>query len=292
MTCTANGWALKVLVDTGTFDGSSDRFLAVSESLRRVRSIGPTQITRGTTSQYADCVRERPSFVRGTLVLEPTVNVLQNWMPKIIGAGGVSNEIATFNMLIHRENGVFSLSDCVVNTAVISNATLSGQDGEEIATLAIEILGKLESNGTWPDPEPGLVSGQTYGISDASLTLDSTTRQFRRFKLTINNRRYPSGFHSSLSPLCWRSRGREIFLETENPFSSSMLTLSQGMTDTPVSGSISLAGGGSATFGFPALRNNYSAPTVQNRGPVFLPLRMQAFRTDSESEMSFTSLVP
>ncbi len=294
MTCTAVGWALKTIVDSSSsFSDSSERYDVVLESLKRVRRFETSGISRGDGSMHADCVREKPSIVKGVIRLQPGMNALTPWFSRILrgsGNGLLGDAIPTFNIMLHRENGVFLLSDCVVNVADFISRTGAARQIDEYLELRMEILGKAESMGSWPDPEPTYTPEQPYSHHDSYFAIDGEVTEISSAHLRIHNNFIPSKFFQSLSPQCWRSKGRSVRLFVECPFTSQIHTTARAMADTPESVVLAYPRSGDGIyFSLPIARNNYQAPTVLDKGPYSLSMDLQGFRNQAIPELQVVS---
>jgi len=200
-----------------------------------------------------------------------------------------------FDILIHKENGVFRASNCKVNAAVFRSRSRDGEDGgqEEFLELILNIIGISESVDTaWPSPEPALAVTAAflpYMHWEGLYSVGGADTPFMNFMLTVNNMLKPL-YRNSLTPTCMRSRGRMINLKTENPFTVGTLADAISMYSTSKSATLTFTNAGLSTvFSFPALRNMYETPSIQGKDEIPLTLDMEATATASDNEMSVTN---
>lgn len=298
--CSAMGYVAKMLVETGdesaVFDASSERYALLAENLKGKRILqGRNRIT-GDLSTYAAYVRQHSYFVQGTVVLQPGPADLDNWLPRIMGKAGsagtyaLDNVFSDFAILFHKENAIFRIDNCRTNYAVFQSRSAEGEEAEELVTLALNIFGIAEEvdGEAWPNPEPALTlttSYIPYTHWEGAFTLGGSATDFRRFALAINNNLKPK-FYSSITANCFRSRGRRITLQTENPFIEDTIDDAQTMLTTGMAGVLTFTNGNVSTqFSMPHLRNSYESPSISGKDEMPLELDLEALATASNNEL-------
>jgi hypothetical protein len=302
--CASMGVVAKMLVETGdstaVFDASSERYALLAENLKAKRILqGRNRIT-GDLSTYAANVRQHSYLVQGTVVLQPGPADLVNWLPRIMGLAGsgntygLGNTFSDFAILFHKENAIFRIDNCRVNYAVFQSRSAEGEEAEELVTLALNIYGTAEEidGEAWPDPEPALVLTTPYlpyTHWEGVFTLGGDATGFRRFALAVNNNLKPI-FYSSITPNCFRSRGRRVTLQTENPFLTTTIDDAEGMLTAGMAGVLTFTNGLVSTqFSMPHLRNSYESPSIAGKDEIPLQLDMEAFATAVNNELVVTN---
>lgn len=299
--CSAMGVVARMLVETGddtaVFDVNSERYALLAENLKANRILqGRNRIT-GDLSTYAANVRQHSYFVKGTVVLQPGPADLVNWLPRIMGAAGSGNNYGLgsvfddFAILFDKENAIFRIDNCRVNYAVFQSRSAEGEEPEELVTLALNIFGIAEEidGETWPNPAPGLTLTTPYlpyTHWEGVFTLAGDDTPFRRFALGINNNLRPM-FYNGITPNCFRSRGRRVTLQTENPFTEATIDDAVSMLTSGLAGVLTFTNGSVSTaFSMPHLRNSYESPSIAGKDEIPLELDLEAFATASNNEIS------
>lgn len=301
-TCAAMGFASKMIVEDGSkprsFDNNSERYQLIGENLKAVKRLqGRGRITGGR-SQFGAHLRKSTYLVRGSVVLQPGPADLTKWLPRITYGtpSGTSYPLGDsapeFDILLHKENAVFRISDCKVNAAVLRSASREGEEGgqEEFVELILNLIGVSELDNTaWPDPEPALVNTSAYLPYmhwEGAYDIDGDDIPYRNFSLTINNALKPL-FYNGLTPSCMRSQGRMVTLQTENPFTELTYGHARDLYETGVAGSLVFTSGNMSTqFNFASLRNNYETPSIQGKGEIPLKLDLEAVATSMNNELA------
>jgi hypothetical protein len=306
--CAAFGSESRLIVEGGsnprTFDSSSERYPIVMETLTVNKPLQGRRLIVGGLDIYDVALRGHSYLAAGAIVLQMTPANLANWLPRIMGATPTGNVYPLgsvfpgFDILIDRENGVFRYTDCVITKAVIRAKNESGQNPqqEEFVELILYVFATDETYATtWPSPEPTLsLTGVNapYVEWEGVLMVDTNDTSFREFTLTIDNNMQPL-FYNSRSPACFRSAGRQITLETENPFTTTTLADSISMLDTALPGTLTFTSDVNPTlstvFTFGGLRNSYRAPNVRGKGEIPLTLNLMAVTTASDPALEVTN---
>lgn len=307
-TCAAMGAYAKVLVEPGAaprvFDVNSERNDFIAETMTAVRYFQGRRLITGSLSQYASAIRRHSYMVQGVLVAQVGASQLHQWLPRAMwtptpfttnytmGDDPTNHE---FDMLIYRDNGIFRYNNCLVNRLVLRGMNEEGRQpgNEELIEMIVSIFAKTETiNGeAWPNPEPALNTGvewSPYNQWEGSFEFNGNDTKFNRFELSIDNRLKPI-FNNSETAQCFRSQGRSVMLQTDNPFTAATLTDAVAALNAGVVGTLAFDHENdesiSTTFFFPHLRNNYRSPTVQGKGEVRLDLNLEAFHTGAAQEL-------
>jgi hypothetical protein len=303
--CAAFGSKSKLLVQGGdtprTFDADSERYAFLTETLTKDQPFQGRRRLTGSLEEFDASFRPHSYMVAGAVILQMSPADLDNWLPRILGAAGSSGvyapgeDFASFDILIDRENGVFRYTDCVIAKATIRGQTESGQQpqNEELVELILYIFGKDETYATsWPGTEPAIAldgASAPYAQWEGILLANAHDTPFRKFELTIDNNMQPL-FYNAITPTCFRSGGRNVTLDTENPFTTTTLADAKAMLAAGIAGSLDFTNGALSTlFEFAKLRNNYKSPNVRGQGEITLPLRMVASATASAPSIKVTN---
>jgi hypothetical protein len=305
--CAAVGVFGKILVEPKAspgdadpvFDVDSERFVYLYETMSTDRKLIGTAGIYGSLSVYGDRLAQQAYVPQGSIGLQPGPADLDQWLPRILGGTKVGNEITiaetlpVFDMLIHRDNGVFRYKNCRVAQAVYRGKSGPTQDESEICNLNISIIAEDEVEAAWPNPEPTLVLNATrvpYTFVQGTYNLAAVSHPFDEFALVINNN-LTARNRNSLNPTCVFSNGRTVRLETDNPFTTTNWTSAKNLYTTGAAGSmVFVSGSRSATFAFPLLRAARQTPSARGKGEIPLSIKAQAFRTPSDEEITVTNV--
>jgi hypothetical protein len=309
MTCGAVGVLCKLLVEgrdedtPATFDAASTRFAILTEGMSPVPTFSGQKYGAGEVGRRYGAQRTESIPYEGIISLPCSRDALIQWLPRALFASNIlapaSDHLPLsrlFDMLVHREDGVFRYDYCLVNEMVIHGR--SSEKDKSLLTISLHIVSATSTTGeTWPDPEPGVLNSSAhipYTMFDSSVELidEEIELPIDQFSLSINNRLFPV-MNQSVSPQKFRSMGREINLSGVGLFNDDSMTLLNGAPDADFDILFSLGFGPPGTNVAITLRNmqntGYKHPPIN--GPDFLPLsfRLTANKPDiSTSELSTT----
>jgi hypothetical protein len=306
-TCAAQGVFGKILLEPKTaegdadptFDGSSERYTFLYETMKAERELVGTRSIYGTRSQYQTQLSKVPYTPKGMLGLQPGPLDLDLLLPRILGEAestdvfALSETLPIFDMLIYRDNGTFHYKNNRINQALFQGRSDSGEDEGNIVSLNMQVIGMDEVTTTsWPGTIPAVpVSARNapYIFSQGVLTIGATEYPIDEFKLSINNM-LQIRHRNSLKPTCVFSAGREINLEIRSPFTAAAYTMMDSLYSTSSSATLVFTNGNmDTTFTFPALRSVIDPPTVRGKGEIPLSIKLQAFRTAGALELEITN---
>ncbi len=318
--CAAQGVFGKILIEPKAaegdadpvFDNNSERYTFMYETMSSNRELHGTRSIYGTLSLYQTQLSKKPYTPMGMPGMQPGARDLDRWLPRILGGAEASDPLATpdlfplaeslplFDMLIHRDNGVFHYKNCRVNQAVFQGRSDAGEDEGNIISLGMHIIAMDEVEASWPGSEPAVpvhVEDAPYIFSQGVLTVGGTAYPFNEFKLNINNG-LQVRHRNSLLPTCVFSAGRTVRLEVDSPFTAAAFDRMEALYNGSSLGTLRFedllrgGAGGSlevrTTFTFPALRAHMDIPTIRGKGEIPLSLKMQAYRTASAAELTVT----
>lgn len=273
-----------------TFDGSSETYEFIRESLAKKGTILDTGGIRGTRSHHEMKSRFGTYEVGGEIAFNPDPAMLDLWLPRILGANESSDTFALaetlqpFGVLVDRVGGTFEYTDCYVN-----KATFKGQQGQ-LVELALEIWGATEATGTSaPSVSIAIASNSVpYVFQDLTLTLQSGSRTCMDFELTIDNM-LERRFANSITATSITPQDRMIGLKTTNPFTSSEMSALYAQSLLGAAGTVVLTNGGcSTTFTFAKLQVPAQSPSVGGKNEIPLKLDMVARMTSTTRELVVT----
>lgn len=313
-TCSAQGALTKLLAQGGagpaprTFNGSSERWPFFSESVELKTGIGGRKRITGSVSLASEGARTGKRIVVGNLIMEASPKALHTWLPRAmwgtVGTAGGASTYAlgtaqssnVFDLMFHRENGVFQYTDCRVARLILQSQSAGDVEDpdKELVEMIVQIMGVDENHdATYPGSEPSFptTAGYTsYIHPEGAFGFNSVATNYSRFRLTIDNMLSPK-FYNSLTPNCFRSQSREITLELSSPFLCGNLTAGRNALNTGVPASLTFTMGTMSTlFDFPFVRNEYQTPTVGGKGEIPFDFKLKAFSTSgSMNEMSVTN---
>ncbi|MEQ8852854.1 phage tail tube protein [Gimesia sp.] len=222
------GTFTRVAIDSALpFDTSSIPIEIIdSESLIETQTIDETGGTTGTTEHLAERTRLGQKRCSGSIKLAASRLALDTLLPLILGGDESSNEfgledsLPEFYMMVDRDEKVYTYSGCR-----IARATFTGSSGQMVfIELDIEAETETEGNaGTFPTLATPTES--PYRFEDGVLTLQSDTREFSEFSLTIENQLDTERFENNLTRVDLPLLDRVITLSTNHPWSTENLDL-------------------------------------------------------------------
>lgn len=265
-----------------TFNASSLRHEFIYETLGTERGLQASQAINGFLEPLATTVREKTFVPQGAIAVQASPVEIGRWLPRIFGAdtGGeyLSNNLIPFDVMVYRENGIFSYQDAVVARAVLRGRTSESAESVEFVDLIVQLIGKNEiinTGLTWPDPGPALGTGVAnlpYTFWESTLDLNGTEFEMESFTMVIDNM-VDFRLNNKRSPSCIRSLGRKVNIEVKLPFTCGGLDEAESLNTTAGNGELSLATTGMSTrFIFRSLRNEFKTPTIPGR--VYIPLEL------------------
>lgn len=232
-TCPSAGARARLYVEPGaasgspashTFDGSSETYAFVSETLTAKTSVIDAAGIRGSRALDIAQVRTGETVVSGQIVLEPSPEDLDLWLPRITGGSmssgqvGPGTSLTPFGVLINRVFDTWQYTDCYVN-----KATFSCQRGQ-VLRLTVDIIGKTYIKGT-SAPSVTMPNKTPYVFSDGGLTLASNTIYFESATVVFDNALSVHAFNS-LTATCITPQDRIVtasFQAVPNDFYSNTL---------------------------------------------------------------------
>lgn len=279
-------------MDTATpFDVSSIAFEYVRETLTASKTHVESQGIRGTRSRREERVKVATEDVSGSIVMNPSVTEIDILIERILGgttAGGVTavaETLPTFQVMIDRIAKVHSYLECVVASAVIR-----GVKGQPIE-LTLNLEGESSTIGAAGGfPAITIDSDATFFIfSEATLTLQSTSRLIEEFTLTIDNLVRTDRRFNSTTRVNMQAQDRIVSLGCTVPYTPDNTDL-EDQAIAGAAGILVLTDGSTTyTFNFGNVKSESENPTVGGREEISLPLqRMRCYDTGSVKEIVCT----
>lgn len=291
MSCGSVGDLARLLVEPGAsphvFDVNSEATVFLYEDLGTDRRFGGLQGITGSRAQRTDRIVPLSYVPVGPIALQPGADMIDKWMPRILGGSKSGNNIdpaetlPSFGVLIDRVNGIFQYDDCVVGKAVIRGQAGPSEGEVEVMDMIVWVYAKTEitpedtSPPSWPGSPPSIPSGALhvpYTYPQSVITLNGNVRTFDRFVITIDNSIIVRN-RNSLTPTCFIPGSRRTSLSIRGPFTTSTFSDAFDFYSTGYSASIKFTAGNlSCDFQFPNLRNMLKTPRVP--GKTEIPMEM------------------
>lgn len=300
MAC-AQGALSRLYVEPGsspyTFDTNSETYEFLSEDLRKKGTVINTNGIRGTRSQHGSRSRLGPYTIDGSILFNPDPAMLDNWLPRILGANeatdvfAVAEGLQSFAVLMDRVTQTFEYKDCYVNRAVFQGR--SNQFGGEPSPLVmnLDIVGKSRVTGTSaPNVSISTASNTApYIFEDGVLSMQSANRQIIDFALVIDNNLLVR-FTNSLTATTICPQSRTVAFRCTVPYTSdtpvtSLLDQSSfaAATLTFTNGTVSTA------FALAQLEVESVDPVVRGKQEIVLELTGTARMTGATREIIVTN---
>ena len=277
----SQGAMAKAAVDDAVpFDGSSVSIEILSESVRRIDTHLDTNGMRGSKDMSADRVRLARSAISGSLSMNPDAAEVDWFIEKIlggttaVGVTAVADTLPYWQLMVDRIAKVYTYTDLVVG-----QATISGSAGDML-TLALDVEGESEVVGSAGAFAGGALSaGNTYVMSDVTLTLGGTVYPCSQFSLVINNNLDADRYNNSLSRSAIVSAGRLVTLSANLPFTPDTAAL-HAMAIGGVAGILAWTDGSDVyTFTMPNVKAPSNTPVASGKSEIRWDLAMTARET-------------
>jgi hypothetical protein len=322
MSCGSFGTFVKIAVEpsvadvdgegvVATFDANSERYEILAENIRYTDQVVGGMGLTGTLDPIANHLRQGVRLVAGRILMEVGPNELATWLPRILhnaNSGTTYSTAATstpqpVDIMIKRDQGTVVYRHCIVNRALFSGRSSTGEGAEEqVVRMALDFVGKEEHGGSWPSPEPALPSTRRlfWLFGDCKLMMASTELPIDAFNLLIDNQMQVIT-RNNLKATCLRSRGRAIRLQAPTPLTSSTHANfyrqrfdGQGVLN--FLGTKNLTGQTPeedyvTTFTFARLYQTLETPATRGRSEIPLSLDLTAYRTSSAEPLVVTNVL-
>jgi hypothetical protein len=292
----SSGVFAKLAMDPSSITSGSEAYDFHNESLRQHVPLVISDGLAGTRSRLSTRVRQGVYEVGGSITLDPTPVELANLLPRILGAAASGNTFAlaetlpSFVVGLNRVEKWFTYTGCYV-----TKATFRGTE-KQLVSLTLDIIGTSEANAAASGfPSLTLDSNPPYMFYDAAsgLSLQSSSRTFMAFELTIDNkieRRYANS--QTLTAVL--PEDREVMLKVTTPFTSSEIDLYTGplasATNDSGAGTLTFTNGSnSIEFSFADLKAELSTPVVTGRSEIKLETTYRALGA-AGTEISVTNV--
>jgi hypothetical protein len=308
MTCGPQGILTSLFVEPGgsphVFDTSSERWGFDVCTLGKDGKQIVQRDNTGSRSMIAEQVRQGPYLCFGNLRMRMTPNMLDFWLPRILGAVeatnvfNVSDSLPSFGVLkvITSTDGQIyteEIKNCVVSRAIFrGKATQVDEEEPEPIEVTLQIAGGEHVLGTTP-PVVALPIGiinYPYIFEQAVFTINSLARVVYDYQLVIDNHvqvRYANQFY----PIDLCPTNRTVMLQTTLKADTANIT---GLFLYPDAGynnatltftSTTL----SAQFLFGCLEAVDKSPEINGQTEIPLQLTMRALKQGAVPEIVVTN---
>lgn len=269
----------------GTAVGSfteSHEFL--SETLRLQGEIVDANGIRGVRGHTSERTRPGNNRIEGAIVYNPSPDVLDLLLPRILGGTKSGDTIALaeslpeFDVLIDRGERRFLYGSCRV-----SRATFRASAGQPLE-LTLDLLGKTETVSSTAFPSITAPTDPPYMFSDCVFTLVAATREHTDFELVIDNglvARYVNSVNAtSITP-----QDRTVTYRATVPYNSDNLALYAQSAAGAAASIVATNGTRSVTFTLGRLQCPPASPNISGRSEVLLTVEGTARRVGSTAEL-------
>ena len=314
MTCGAQGVFTRFAVEPGasphTFDDDSEPYFFDISTMRKKQKAVRQQDNTGTRSMLATQVRQGAYLASGDVRMRMSPVYLDRWVPRILGGSKQIDQTisptegldtnGSFGVLIDKVAQTEEFKDCRVNRAVISGqaATEDDEDAEPIS-LVMQILGRQHVVGTsFPSD---MTHGSTldwipYVFHEGVLTINSVSRRFYGFQLSVNNFIIPR-WANELYPIDLCPKGRSVTLDVDFKFDSVAAGPPAGNVnglfeypDAGYPGTLVLTNSTvCVTFHFNVLKAMNEGPAIRGQNELVYRLRMEALKSGVNPEFWVTN---
>lgn len=275
---------------TGTTIASySEAVEIVSESLRKDLTILDTAGIRGTRSHPKERTRDGTYTVAGTITCHATPTMLDNWLPRILGAAESSDTFALaetlteFDILIDRVAKRFQYVFCKVSRATF-RSTAGG-----LLELSMDIVAKTETVSATTFPTITAPTDPPYVHQDCVLTTQAAGHIITEVEIVIDNMIQPR-FSNSQTATDLSPRDRIVTVNFTTPYTSTEIGLYGINTGSAAAATVVYTNGGYVTtFSIANLQVPDQSPVIESRdGEIFLRHRGVAKKSSTTNELIVT----
>jgi hypothetical protein len=287
-----------------TFDGSSEIYPFLYETMAAERPVRASNLITGSGSHYASRMVKGSYVPKGAIGLQLGPAEYDLWLPRIFGAAesanvfALNNSLPLFDMMIYRDNGVFYYRNCVVAAALFHSRSADGGDEEEILNLQLRIIARQEDlTKSWPGTVPTLTDGEDYSpyvFPQGLFSINGSAHDFMEAQILVDNGIVAKN-RNSYTPNCVYKTRRRVRAEVTTPFTAAAWTAAQALYDAADDVRIRWeTGSGGADeaiqFDFPKARNMQKPPVTRGHSEMPLEFVLEAGATAANNEMSVTNI--
>lgn len=292
------GTLAKFIVQGGkaprSFTNSSERLFMIQEDISAIHRWGGRMRGVGELGRTNDAHRQTQVLSFGKVLAPASPEDMHRWLPRVMwgDATDTTYELGfrpvTFDMMVDREAEIFRYEECYVDKLSLISSASNGGNSKEMMDMEIQVVGTGEKTESWPDPGPDLPEGlnfMPYMHWEGEFIVGGVTICLESLNLSIDNKLKPVGFNR-LSPFCFRSTGRDIFISGTGNLASDTVSLAMDIINSPQDGTLTLShllAPMSCVFDFKNLRNiQWRTPNVQD--PQVIPLEFAFTATKSTGD--------
>jgi len=271
-------------VAAGAFDGTASRFEVVSSTVGKQGEILDGSGLLGSRTRRDD--RSRAGLVRvgGQLVFEPSIRMLDYFLPYMLGAAestdtfNVADALPGFDLL----HDYFTSGSSAIKYGELYVNRWSLRFAPGLLRLTLDVIGKTVTTGqTWAGTIPAI--GATALLDDplvfydsaSGFTIQSTVIEIEEGEI-IGDNQLDVKFRNSQTAATIRAQDRIVSLDTTIPLTATTLSTFFG-DKTPIDATIALTRGTvGATFTLFNLKNPDTSPQVNGKSEVPLVLQSAA----------------
>ncbi len=287
-----------------TFDGSSERYPFLYETLSAKRPIRTSNLITGSSSQYA------ARFVKGSYVPSGAIGFQLGpveydlWLPRLLGANESANVFALsealplFDIMIHRDNDIFYGRNCSVAAGLFHVKSGNGEEEDEILNLQIRIICReIDLTKSWPGSVPTLTNGEDYTPytqPQGVFKINGTEYDFDEAQILIDNG-LRAKTRANLTPNCVYKTRRRIRANVVAPFTEALWTACQSLYNAGDDVMLRWETGTGPTdeaiqFDFPSMRIPLEDPVIRTHDEIPLNIAMDAGATSALNELTVTNI--
>lgn len=315
MTC-SQGARSKLLVDSALpFDGSSEAYDYLYESMQKHGRIVAARGITGSRSNTVERTRVAPYSVDGKIALNCCALDWDRWLPRILGAAEVPTNSFTlaetlpiFYVLLDKVGDVYRYDDCYVNSCLIS-AEADPEGDKSMLVMVLDIMAKNELDTValaaigvdpaWPSTAPAIpttANRAIYTHYEGTLTIGGTAYAFKDFALMIHNKLERRWVNSlTATEIC--ATDRYVALRTNHAFTTTekaafMSSAVQATAAGGVASSLAFStasGAYSTTFTMAGLQWQGETPTVPGKQEIECPMLFTARMKGTSRELVVTN---
>lgn len=303
----AQGALAKLCMKEGSgeidFSSGATGFPFFRESLQKRARIGHPDVIIGTREEISERARFEPYFYGGWITLALTPGHAATLFPWILGADAsgttfaLSDTLQTFGVLVDKVTGVHEFYNGHINRAIIEAKGGTGS-GPNWVTCSLQMIFMDYKDPASAEAYPSLTLAVTgeytpliFEDSDnagtSRLTLNAATREYKSFRLDINNHIQPR-YVNALEPTALCPTRRTIQLTTTHPYDSGTSNLYNQAVGGAAGSLVFVNGNTSITFTFAAVQSDTLTPVVNGKNEIDLQLTSNIRRLSSTGSLVCT----
>lgn len=266
------------------------------ENVKKRGTIGNPNVITGSRSSNSERNRKGPNFHGGSILFPVDPGNLVWLLEAALGTApsgttfAVAETLTNYGYLIDKVTGTFELQNAVVDKLLITGQQTGPGGAPNYLKAMVSLIGTGSQGGvSFPTASIPLTNQYIpYVFEDGVITLQSATRNIKRFALLIDNHVH-ARYVNSLDPTILCPTNRTVVLSTVHPYDADEDDLyDQALAGA--AGTLAFTNGAvSTSFAFANLAVPANTPVITGKTEIDLELTMQARMSSTTREIIVTN---